>query len=415
MSRSVVLPVASRQLWSRSHSGVVRMVSILSVSGIAIGVAALLLLDAFMNGFQGSIMDFLSEANPTIVVTAPGGGGLYPADVALVRRLAATDPALGDVSPYLEKAAVASGEGGSVAGIVLRAVDPVEELGVSMLSEGLPPAGNEALLGSELAGRLGVAAGDSIRIASTETVDITSSGRAVVDTILPVRVAGIRDFGLAEYNSGMAVVNFETARGLYGEEIFYSAAGVGLVPGGDPVAASAALSALLRAEYVESRHDRYMEAEAFLARHENLFRAFGLERFAMTIVLALITVVALLNLSSALAMISLEHRRDLGVIRAMGATPGSVIGIALTQGFLLGSAGCAAGTAFAAIVVVAANRLVPIHLENTIYWIDTLPARVDPGTSLAIVAFTMAACLAASVVPAAGALTVPPAECVRHE
>lgn len=415
MSSPVVAPVAFRQIWSRAHSGVVRMVSVLSISGIAIGVAALLLLDSFMNGFQGSIMDFLSMANPAIVVTAPGGGYLTGRDVDLVRTLAGSTPGLGPVSPYLEKAAVASGDGGSVAGILVRAVDPVTEGGVSSLSEGLPASGDEVVLGSELASRLSVSEGDSIRIASTETVDITSSGHAVVDTIVSVRVAGVRDFGLAEYNSGLAVVSLGTAGTLYGTPGRYSAAGVSLDPGADAVASSEALSASLRSEYVDSRYDRFMEAEAFLTRHENLFRAFGLERFGMTVVLALITVVALLNLSSALAMIALEHRRDAGVLRAMGATPGDILGIGFVQGLVLGVSGCLAGSAFAALAVFAVNRIVPFHLEDSVYWVDTLVARVDPGAWLIVTGATIAACLAASALPAASALSVPPAECVRHE
>jgi lipoprotein-releasing system permease protein len=412
---SITLPVAFRQIWSRSHSGVVRMVSSLSIAGIAIGVAALLLLDSFMNGFQGAIMDFLSDANPPVVVTAPGGGALSGRDVVLVERLASSIPGLGRVSPYLEKAAVVSGNGGSVAGIVLRAVDPAAEAPVSSLSQSLPAGGREAVIGSDLAVRLRVAVGDSMRIASTETIDVTAAGRALVDTIVGVRIAGVRDFGLAEYNSGLAVVTLETASAVFGADGGYSAAGVELDRDADPVSTSSALSEALRSEYVDSRHDRYMEAEAFLARHENLFRAFGLERFGMTLVLALITVVALLNLSSALAMIALEHRRDTGVLRAMGAGPGTIFRVALTQGLLLGVSGCAAGTLFASAAIFLVNRVIPFRLEDSVYWVDTLVARIDPGTWVVIAGGTLAACLAASLVPAAGAVAVPPAECVRHE
>lgn len=415
MRSRLLLSVAARQIWSRSHSGVVRTVSVLSVAGISIGVAALLILDSFMNGFQGSITDFLEEANPPVIVSSPGGGAMSPGDALLVQDLVEGVEGLEGLSPYCEKAAVASGNGGTVAGVVVRGVDPARESLVSGLASGLPSAGESVVLGCELAGRLGVAEGDSIRLASTESVEITAMGRALVDTIVSLRVASIRDFGLAEYNSGLVVTQLRVAGALFGTGTDFSAAGVGVSAGADPVRASAELDSLLREAYVSSRHDRYMTAEAFLTRHANLFRAFGLERLAMTIVLALITVVALLNLSSALSMIALEHKRDIGVLRAMGATPGAIVRLAISQGFLIGTVGCAAGVLLASAAMLAVNRFLPIRLEGSVYWISSLPARVDPVNGGLIVAFTLAACLATSVVPALGSLAVPPGECVRNE
>jgi len=114
-------------------------------------------------------------------------------------------------------------------------------------------------------------------------------------------------------------------------------------------------------------------------------------------------------------MIALEHRRDTGVLRAMGAGPGTIFRVALTQGLLLGVSGCAAGTLFASAAIFLVNRVIPFRLEDSVYWVDTLVARIDPGTWVVIAGGTLAACLAASLVPAAGAVAVPPAECVRHE
>jgi len=135
----------------------------------------------------------------------------------------------------------------------------------------------------------------------------------------------------------------------------------------------------------------------------------------MTIVLGLITVVALLNLSSALSMIAMEHLRDLGVLRAMGASPGTILGMALSQGFLLGILGCMAGAAFAVAVQYSVNTVIPIRLEGSVYWIESLPASLQPGQAAAVLLLTLSACLAASLFPAVKALGVPPAECIRNE
>lgn len=407
--------VAARQLWSRSHSGVVRMVSALSVAGIAIGAAALVLLDSFMNGFQGSIADCLSLSNPPVLVTSPAGGVLSDADLALLDDLSGGLEGLSGVSPFVEKPVVAAGNGGNVTGVVMRAVDPSLESGVSRVALGMPSDGPSAVLGTVLARRLSVQEGDSIRVASTEGVEMTATGRALVDTILSLRVEAVRDFGLSEYNSDLMVTNLGVASVLFPGRPEYTGAGIGVDEGGDPAALAEELSSILKEEYVGARHDRYLVAESFMSRHANLFRAFGLERFAMTVVLALITVVALLNLSSALSMIALEHRRDLGVLRAMGAGPSDLVRSALLQGLLLGGAGCVLGGILSGLIILASGRLFRIGLEGSVYWVDTLTARVDPAHIAAVMAFIMASCLAASIVPAAGAVSIPPGECVRHE
>lgn len=415
MRPGLLLGLASRQLTSRSHSGIVRLVSVLSVSGIAIGVAALVLLQAFMNGFQRSISGFLSLANPPLVVRSPVDAALQRTDVALVEELSASLPGLTAVSPGIEKAAVAAGRSGEIAGVVVRGVHWDREFEVTGLGGLLGGVPEGAVVGETVASRLGLARGDTMRLASTETATVSAAGRAVVDTIIPVRVWKVCDFGLEEYNSGLVITDYGTAAALFDMEGLYDFAGVGAAGGTEPSVAAAELSALLEDSYVGFECERFLISEAFMARHENLFRAFGLERFGMTLVLGLITVVALLNLSSALSMVALEHRRDYGVLRAMGASPSRVLGMALTQGALIGLVGCAAGTAFAALVMLVVNGLLPVTLESSVYWVDTLPAVPDAGQTAAVLAGIMSACLLASVFPAVQAVSVPPAECVRNE
>lgn len=415
MRPGLLLELASRQLTSRSHSGIVRLVSLLSVSGIAIGVAALMLLQAFMNGFQWSISGFLGTANPALIVRSPTGISLQPDDVALVERLSASVPGLTSVSPGIEKAAVAAGSSGIVAGVVVRGIHWDREFEVTGLGGLLGGAPEGAVLGEAVASKLGLEQGDTIRLASTESATVSAAGRAVVDTIIPIRVWKVCDFGLEEYNSGLVITDYGTAAALFDMEGLYDFAGVGAAEGTEPASAAAELSDLLEDCYVGFECERFLLCEAFMARHENLFRAFGLERLGMTVVLGLITVVALLNLSSALSMIALEHRRDYGVLRAMGASPPRVLGVALAQGVLIGLLGCAAGTAFAALVMLAVNNLLPVTLESSVYWVDTLPAVPDAGQTVGVLAGIMSACLLASVFPAAQAVSIPPAECVRHE
>ena len=416
MPAPLALRVGMRQLFSPSHSGFIRTVSALSVVGLAIGVAALLILNAFMSGFSGSIMRSLNRVNPPVVVRAPGGYALDEGDLALVDSLAARTSGLDGVSPRSTGTVILAGAGGRVAGAELWAVSWMGEEGITRLPEMMEGRSREGvLLGRDLAGRLQVEEGDDVRLASTETAEVSGMGTAVLDTIVQAEVAAVADLGIEDYNAGVVVADMAAARGLFDAGAEYSSIGVGTEAGTDPVAAAASLSAALRSSYVEARHPTYMEAEAFLQQHSNLFAALGLERLAMTVVLALISVVALLNLSSALAMVSLEHRRDLGVLRAMGASPAFLLRTSLSQGGVIGLCGALAGTGFAFAVIYTVNNWLPIRLEGSVYWIEVLSGRFQPLLALALAAATLAASLLASVIPALSALSISPSEAVRYE
>jgi lipoprotein-releasing system permease protein len=413
----LALSVGLRQLFSRAHSGFIRTVTALSVLGLAIGVAALLILNAFMSGFTGSIMRSLGRVNPPVVVKAPGGYSLDEADLRLVDSLVAGISGLRGVSPRATRTVILAGPSGEVAGAELWAVSWEGEASTTRLREllGGDGTGSGILLGRDLAARLEAEAGSPLSLASTESATVSGMGTAVLDTIVRAEVEAVADLGIEDYNAGVVVAGMEAAAALMGTSRGYSSIGVGAEPGTDPVAAAARLSSELRKAYVDSRHPTFMAAEAFLQQHSNLFAALGLERLAMTIVLALITVVALLNLSSALAMVALEHRRDLGVLRAMGASPGFLLRTCLSQGGLIGLSGALAGTGFAFAVIYTVNSWLPIRLEGSVYWIEVLSGRFQPLLALALAAATVAACLLASVVPALSALSISPSAAVRYE
>jgi lipoprotein-releasing system permease protein len=417
MGTPLVFLVAYRQLFSRAHSGFLRTVSVLSVCGLGIGVAALLVLDSFMTGFRGSIMDALSRINPPIIVTAPGSSGLQNSDLEYVSRLAGRTAGLGHTCPMLENTAIASGRGGEVAGIMVRGVDWEDMARTTLLDELVGESYSRGLIiGEPLAERMGVAAGDTLRLASAENALLSGMGSAIVDTIIHARIGSVVDMGIDDYNTGMVVMDIETARALFRSGVEATSVGVAVAGSeADPVREAVKMDAALRDGYVDSRHGRFLSAQAFIQRHENLFRALGLEHLAMTVVLALITVVALLNLSSALAMIALEHRRDLGVMRAMGASPGFLARTSLLQGGLIGTMGASGGVAFSVLLIYLANNVFQIRLESSIYWVSALPGRFQPEVAGLIAACTVLACLLAALFPALTSLSVSPSEAVRYE
>ena len=415
MNLPLILRISVRQVLSRSNSGFVRTVSILSVLGIAIGVAALIILNAFMEGFTGTIMEQLSSIHPPLEVRAPGES-LLPDDRLFVEELTAGIQGTGGISPVLEKTVVTAGSSGDVAGVHMRGVDwgtePVLLSGDRLSGMNFPDG--SAVIGTALAARLGVGEGDSIRLASTDAAAFSSMGRLLVDTIVTVRVAAVLDLGIDEYNTGLVLTDIATARVMFRELHYATSLSLGIQSGTDPVALASEINTMLREAYIAGEC-RYMTCDAFISRHGNLFAALGLERAGMSIVLALITVVALLNLLSALTMIALEHRRDSGVLRAMGAAPGTILMTGLTQGGLIGAAGALAGVLFASGSVSVINRFFPIRLESSVYWIDALPGRLEPLPILLIAGATIAACLAASLIPAVSSLSTSPSKAVRYE
>ncbi len=408
--------VAWRQILSRSNSGFVRTVSFLSIIGIAIGVAALIILNSFMDGFSGTILRNLSSISPPMEIRIPGGYTFGPEEVAQAVSITMDRPEITGVSPVLEKTVVIAGSSGDVAGVRMRGVDWDVEPDLvqgSRLAD-LRITGRGVVLGTILSERLGVSRGDTVRLASTDATQFSSMGRLLVDTIVSVPVSAVTDFGIEEYNSSIVLTDLATASSLFRQPLAATTLSVGLEEGADPVAISAEVTGTMRETYVNGNME-YMVCDAFISTHRNLFAALGLEKTGMTIVLALIGVVALLNLLSALTMIAIEHRRDIGVLRSMGATPVMIVTTGLLQGGMIGVGGALAGSGFAVAAINLINRFFPIRLESSVYWVDTLPGKMQPLLIVSIIGITVLACLAASVFPALRAVSISPSMAVRYE
>lgn len=399
MKQRILWGLAFRQIWSRANSTVVRLVSLLSIAGIAIGVASLVILQGFMGGFTQAIADGLTLINPPLHIYAPGGQDMNDFDLGAVQGIAESIPGITEVVGVIERPAVVSGASGTVSGAVVRGTGGVSRV----------------VIGTELARMLDIRAGDEIRIASSAGVEVTGAGRVVVDTIAALRVDSVADFGLEEYNGSLITVPLETARSVFRFGTRLTAAGAYVAEGVDPVEAAEQLDHALYRDYSSGGWPVYMSCLPFLAFHGNLFRALGLERTAMTIVLALITVVALLNLSSALSMIAMEHRRDTGVLRAMGLPPADVFRISLLRGFILGGTGALSGLVFSRIAMFAVNTFFPVKLDGAVYWIDVLPGVFPAAVAAIVTTATVVVCLAVAVIPAFSSLACSPSEALRYE
>ncbi len=228
MKQKLLWALARRHVWSNANSTVVRMVSILSMAGIAIGVTSLIILQAFMGGFTEAITTGLTKMNPPLHIYVPGGTYMDDFDLGVVQSIADEIPQISVIQGILEKPAVVSGAPGTVSGAMVRGV-----------------TGTELIIGKDIARELGVTAGDEIRIASTAGVEISGMGRVLVDTIATLIIDSVGDFGIEEYNSSLIVVPLNTARGIFRAPDQLTSLGGYVNTGEDPVEAAELLNSAL--------------------------------------------------------------------------------------------------------------------------------------------------------------------------
>jgi len=401
--------IASRYLRSKRRLSFITLVSLLASGGVFVGVAALTIVLSVMNGFEDQVQRRIAGTNAHVAVLSADDRPIVPSDslVSVIRR-AAPDAA---VAPFVYgKVMVASRS--SVDGMVLKGVDPVAESRVTDIMSHLTPPGHPLDggdqpgigLGEELAVRLRVAVGDVILISlpSEEPGGIFGG----VPRVKRLRVSSIFRSGLYEYDSSFGIVRMETAgaffglgRGVTGYELRIQ----------DMFRARETAAALERALGSEYRVTNWIDL------NRNLFAWMKIEKAVMFTILILIVLVATVNIVSSLVMLVLEKRRDIGVLRTMGVTPRGIMRIFLLQGTLVGLTGTGLGLLVGWLVSFVLGRYKLLHLPGEIYFIDTLPVKME-WTDFALVAIAATAlCFVASLYPAWRAARLAPVESIRYE
>lgn len=399
--------VARRYVLSRKRNRLTALIANISVVGIAIGVAALIVVIGVMTGFQDILKEKILSLNPHLVIERFSGPFVEYREVAQrVRRFARKEGVvLEKIYPFVsEQGLLLSGAG--EAGAVLKGL-PLEILprmkALKLLSGNYTAAGKlpPLLLGRRLAERLGVTVGDRVRF-------LLPRGWVTPLGLLPrfrtFLVSGIFETGLYDYDSSLALTSLTVARkalslsGVTGLEIKLR----------DPFEAyhlSRRLSQALGYPYYVTD---------WQTLNQSLFSAFKLEKTGMFVVLTLIVVVAAFNIVAALVMLVSEKRPDIALLKALGATEGRVLRIFLFSGLLLGSLGIGAGLALGLSLATFLAHYPVIRLPSDVYPVDYLPVRVEALDVAVIVISALVLTLAAALFPARQAAKTPPAEVLRH-
>ena len=410
---SLPLWIASRYLRRRRQTGFITLLTGISIGGVALGVTALLTVLAVMNGFESEIQTRIAGTDAHVVLLSEGPRGI-PNSRALIPEVARV-PGVRGVAPFTYTKVMAFREG-ITEGLVVKGVDLAAERAVTTIGAHLAPpldsipvrgrSGRPGIvLGADLAGRLGVRPGDTLVLGSLAGAERSALGFA--PRLRTFEVVSVFTSGLYTYDSSLGFVAIAAAQDFFnmGESV------TGIEVKVADMFAAPAMAETLLARLADPR----LRANNWIDLNRNLFTWMKLEKAVMFVILALIVLVAAFNIVSTLFMVVLEKRRDIGVLKSLGATRSLVLQIFLLEGFLIGGVGTALGTAIGGTLIAVLQRYPFIHLPGEVYFIERLPVRPEAGDFAAVILAAFALCLAAALYPAWRASRLEPVDAIRRQ
>ena len=397
------------------RNGFISFISGVSMLGIALGVAALIIVLSVMNGFQKEVRDRMLGVVSHIEVYAADGQALP--NVATTLAQAKENLQVIGAAPFIAaQALIARGE--DMKGAIVRGIDPALEPEVSDFAAGaqqqalnqLVPGEFGVVLGGELARSLGVRVGDKVTLVAPSG-QVTPAG--VVPRLKQMNVVGTFDSGHYEYDSALVLVHWEDAARIFRLE--------------GPSGVRLKLKDLHQAREVADQLARSLSGDLVLRdwtrQNRSWFAAVQVEKRMMFIILTLIVAVAAFNLVSTLVMTVTDKRADIAILRTLGASPGSIMGIFVVQGAMVGVIGTLAGlllglgVAFNIDVIVPAleQALGASFLPKDIYLISRMPSEPQQSDILPITVISLLMAFVATLYPSWRASRVNPAEALRYE
>jgi len=413
---SYELFIGLRYLKAKRKQTFVSLITLISIAGVTVGVTALIVVLAVMNGFKEDLREKILGVTSHVVVSRFDGNipkyQKLRAKVEVVSGVAASTPFI------FTQAMINSRQ--AISGAVLRGIEPetaskvinlpknmrsgsLEELAVEEKS-GEPRATPGIILGNELARNLGVSRGEPVTVISP-LGRLTPLGR--VPRSQTFRVAGIFDSGMYEYDSTIAYVSIWAAQRFLGI--------------GDRVTGiEVRVDDIYKADQVARDIGKALGGYPYWSRdwmrmNKNLFSALKLEKIVMFIILTLIILVAAFNIIGTLIMVVIEKTRDIAILKSMGATRRSIMKIFMIEGAIIGLVGTLSGLlgGYTLCKLLATYQF--IELPPDVYYISTLPVRMDPLDVTLIALAAIIISLVATVYPAWQASRLDPAEAIRYE
>ena len=404
---------------SQRRNGFISFISGVSMLGIALGVAALIIVLSVMNGFQKEVRDRMLSVVPHVEVFNLDGSPM--ADWRAVAQAARRHTEVRGAAPFIASQVLIA-RGDDMRGAMVRGILPADEASVTPLAaqlrdgvlSALKPGEWGIVLGAQLAQQLGVAEGDAITIV-TPNGQVTPAG--VVPRMKRLTLAGTFSAGHFEYDSGMALMHLDDAMRLFRTD---APAGVQLRLRDEQHAreVGAELEASLPREL-----GRPVLVRDWTRTNAAWFSAVQIEKRMMFIILTLIVAVAAFNLVSTLVMTVTDKQADIAILRTLGASPRSIMGVFMVQGALSGIVGTLSGLLLGLLVACNVDVIVPAiervlqvsFLPPSVYIISRMPSDPQASDIVPIVVISLLLSLAATLYPSWRASRVQPAQALRYE
>jgi len=396
------------------RNGFISFISLVSVLGISLGVAALIIVLSVMNGFQKEVRDRMLSVIAHVEIFDAARGALP--DWRATAEAARANPAVRGAAPFIAAQALV-GRGDELRGAIVRGIDPVAEASVTELARNEQPllvqlkAGEwNIVLGVELARLLGARIGDKVAIVAPGG-QLTPAG--VTPRIKQFTLVGVFNAGHYEYDSSLALIHIDDAARFFQFE--------------GPTGVQLQLSNVQDARRVGGELQQSLglavDVRDWTRTNRNWFDAVQIEKRLMFIILTLIVAVAAFNLVSTLVMTVTDKRADIAILRTLGASPRSIMGIFIVQGATAGIIGTFTGVALGLLVAFNVDVLVPAierllgvaFLPGSIYVISRMPSEPLASDIVPIAVISLVLSFLATLYPSWRASRTNPAEALRYE
>jgi lipoprotein-releasing system permease protein len=423
MRQPYELSIAVRYLRTRSAHSFISFISAVSMIGIALAVAVLIVVLSVMNGFehelQRRILGMVSDAS---IAGHPDGAPFVDWREARERVLARGD--IEAAAPYVEGQAMAVA-GETVAGVTVRGIDPALEADVStirsVMTSGdlaeLTDGSYRVVIGAQLAALLEVGVGDQVMLVLANGGRVTPAG--FVPRVRNLTVTGTFDAGMYEYDRGLVFTSFGDAARLFDTD--GEATGLRLaIP--DLYNSQEVARAAARQLVADGLADNYF-VDDWTQLHYTFFRSIQLQKSMMFVILSLVIAVAAFNIVSTLMMVVRDKRGDIAILRSFGTTQRSIMTLFASQGTAIGLIGTALGVLLALLISWQLGNIVNVLqgwfgvdlLSAEVYYLEDLPTQVRPLEVVQIGGLALVLAIAATFYPALSAARQPPAEALRYE
>lgn len=415
MRQPYEVSMALRYLRTHGKGGFISFISLVSMCGIGLAVAVLIIVLSVMNGFENE----LQQRILSIMSHATVSGIDEPLDDwRILRERALSRSDVKAAAPYIDGQGLTMA-GDRLSGVRIRGIEPSMEREVSAIADlvqegdldSLQPGGFRTIIGKSLAEELAVSVGDSI-------VLILAEGRVTPAGLIPrmrtLEVSGVFEVGMYEYDRGLIYVHLEDAARLFKSDD--KATGLRLTV--DDIY----LAGRVSEEFALELGGGFYISD-WSRQHSNFFRSIQITKSIMFIILSMVIAVAVFNIVSTLVMVVRDKRGDIAILQSFGATGKSILVVFATQGTIIGILGTIAGLILGVLFAIGIGDFV-LFIENLfsidilseeVYFISNLPAQVRLAEVIQIGGLAIFLTILATLYPAISASRQPPVEALRHE